>query len=63
MKISNEEPMQLYKVKKLEDNTTINIIAIDFNDLQKDLIENEIEPIEIIAGEEVFITNGILKNN
>ena len=63
MKISNEEPMQLYKVKKLEDNTTINIIAIDFNDLQKDLIENKIEPIEIIAGEEVFITNGILKNN
>ena len=62
-KIEKDDFMQLYKVKRAEDNSTIYIVAKDFNDLQEDLFESMIEPLEIIATEEVFITSSILNNN
>ena len=45
--ITNETDLQLYEVKNSENGEKLQIVAIDFNDLQKDLISNKIEPEEI----------------
>lgn len=45
--IKNDTELQLYEVKRLEDDSVMQIVALDFNDLQSDLISSEIEPSEI----------------
>jgi hypothetical protein len=61
MKITNDLELTLYKVKPI-DWDEIQIVAIDFQDLQKDLIEMSIEPERIEIVWEVYVTNWILKN-
>lgn len=60
MEITNETELCLYEVKRMEDDSTLQVVAIDFNDLYKDLIENNIEPLEIKLIWEVNVTNRVL---